>query len=72
MKAHLSPEAYSAARKSLGTHKQAAELLGIEEQTSRNYAVRGADRRAEITLKLIEALGVEKARAIINRQEKQK
>jgi hypothetical protein len=72
MKAPLSPEAYSVARKRLGSHREAAEMLGISEQTSRNWAVRGPDRRAEITLRLIDYIGVEKARDVINGQEKRK
>jgi hypothetical protein len=61
----MKAEAYSEARKRIGSHREAAELLGISEQTSRNWAVRGADARAEMQIRLIIYLGLEKVRDIL-------
>jgi DNA-binding transcriptional regulator YiaG len=65
----MTPAAYNNARRRLGlTHEALAEELGIEPQTSRRWAMPssdGPDRRAVITLKLIEAIGVAEARRIL-------
>lgn len=65
----MTPATYNVTRQRLNlTHEALAQLLGIEPQTSRVWSLRtrsGPDDRAVITLKLIEALGVDEARRII-------
>jgi DNA-binding transcriptional regulator YiaG len=65
----MTPAAYNATRQRLSlTHEALAQLLGVEPQTSRRWAMpssNGPDERTVSHLKLIEALGVDEARRIL-------
>jgi len=67
----MTPTAYAMLRHQWGlSHRELAALLGVEPQTSRLWASNsprgGPDERAIKMIRLIEALGVDRARRILS------